>query len=329
MDQIVHPFDSVTVFGSATLDRVARSAAPPVMGASNPGSVRRIPGGVGFNVASVLARLAIPTRLVTRLGDDLDGAAVRAAAESAGVDTSGVSASTTAPTAGYHAALDDSGGLIVGIADMGICDEITPAIIGAAAGASGERDFWIVDANLPTATLAFLAGEASAARRPIAALTVSPAKAHRLAPVLDRVSYLISNRREAAVLVGREAEDSTVTVAELAAALAVQRDGYRDGYVVVTNAAEPLAVASGREVRSYAPLRVAVAGVNGAGDAFAAGTVSGLWHGIGLHDAIRFGLAAAALTLESGSVLEAPFSPDTLALRMGGRRASPEAAAVV
>ena len=43
----------------------------------------------------------------------------------------------------------------------------------------------------------------------------------------------------------------------------------------------------------------------------------------------RSGLAAAALTLESGSVLEAPFSPDTLALRMGGRRASPEAAAVV
>jgi sugar/nucleoside kinase (ribokinase family) len=280
LDQIVRPFDSVTVFGGATLDRVAQSSAPPVMGASNPGTVRRIPGGVGLNVAMVLARLGVPTRLVARVGADLDGNTVTDAARAAGVDTSGLTVSAETPTAGYHATLDDAGGLLIGIADMKICDEMAPATLGPAAGASGERDFWIVDANLPVATLAFLVEEASASRRVIAALTVSPAKAVKLVTMLDRLSDL------------------------------------------VTNGAEPLsAAASTGEVRSYAPLKVAVAGVNGAGDSFAAGVVNGLWHNIGFNDAIRFGLAAAALTLESGSVLQARFSEDAIAERMGGRRA--------
>jgi sugar/nucleoside kinase (ribokinase family) len=318
MGQIVHPFDSVTVFGGATLDRLARSAAPPVMGASNPGSVERAPGGVALNVATILARLGIPTRLVTRLGDDLDGGAVTIAARAAGVDVSGVTLSATLPTAGYHATLDHAGGLVIGIADMQVCDEITPAIVGPAAGASAERDFWIVDANLPVATLGFLIEEATAARRQIAALTVSPAKAEKLVPVLDQLTYLITNRREAAVLAGRDPDDPAATVARLASELAARREAR----VVVTNGGEPLAVANAGEVRSYAPLRVAVNGVNGAGDSFAAGVVSGLWHAIDLNDAIRFGLAAAALTLETGSLLKAPFSEDAIAERMGGRRAA-------
>jgi sugar/nucleoside kinase (ribokinase family) len=322
MDQIVRPFDSVTVFGGATLDRVAQSSAPPVMGASNPGTVRRIPGGVGLNVAMVLARLGVPTRLVARVGTDIDGNTVTDAARTAGVDTSGVTVSPDTPTAGYHAVLDDAGGLIIGIADMKICDEMVPATLGPAAGASGERDFWIVDANLPVATLAFLVEEASASRRDIAALTVSPAKAVKLVPVLDRLSYLIANRREAAALLGQDANEPGATVARLATELAARRSGR----VVVTNGAEPLAAANAGEVRSYAPLKVDVTGVNGAGDSFAAGVVSGLWHNIGLNDAIRFGLAAAALTLESGSVLQARFSEDAIAERMGGRRVSAPAA---
>jgi hypothetical protein len=41
---------------------------------------------------------------------------------------------------------------------------------------------------------------------------------------------------------------------------------------------------------------------------------------------LRFGLAAAAMTLEAGSIIAAPFSPDALAERIGrGPRPSPSA----
>ena len=313
MDQIVRPFETVTVFGGATLDRIAQSTAKPVMGASNPGSVRRIPGGVGFNVATVLARLGLHVRMVTAVGGDTDGEAILIAAKGARVDTAGIAVLPTDSTAGYHATFDDGGNLIIGIADMKICDRITPAAVASLAVASGERDFWVVDANLPEDTLAFLTVEAAKARHPIAALTVSPAKAVRLIPLLDQLTYLFTNRREAAALVGRDPDDPGNTVTALAGLLA----GARAATIVVTNGTEPLAVAHGSDIRSFAPLRAAVKGVNGAGDSFAAGTVHGLAAGHALHEAIRFGLAAAAMALEAGSIVAAPFSEDALAERIG------------
>ncbi len=281
MDQIVHPFDAVTIFGGATLDRVARSEAAPVMGASNPGTVRRIPGGVGFNVATVLARLGRKTRLVTAVGADPDGEAILAAGTAAGVDMERAVVSHAVATAAYHAILDDGGNLIIGIADMKICEEITPAAVAAAVKATGE-DFWVVDANLPPETLAFLSAEAQDARIPIAALTVSPAKAVRLKPILDSLTYLFTNRREAAALLGRDPEEAGLAVVALAQELA----GTRPARVIVTNGSEPLAVSSKGEVRSHASLRAAVKGVNGAGDSFAAGVIHGLAAGHALNDAI-------------------------------------------
>lgn len=311
MDQIASPFETVTIFGGATLDRVAASAMPPVMGASNPGNVRRVPGGVGFNAATVLARLGLKTRLVTAIGSDPDGEAILAAAMRAGVDVGHVVVSGGAGTAAYHATLDHAGNLIIGIADMKVCDEITPAAV-APATARADGDFWVVDANLPPATLAFLGAEAKDARVPIAALTVSPAKAVRLEPILDSITYLFTNRREAAALLGLNPDEAGLAVT----ALARELTGTRPTKVVVTNGNEPLAASSKGEVRSYASLRATVKSVNGAGDSFAAGTIYGLAAGHALSDAIRFGRAAAVLALEAGGIAEAPFRADTLAERL-------------
>lgn len=312
MDKVVQPFDVVTVFGGATLDRIGRTAAAPVMGASNPGTVARLPGGVGFNVASILARLGLHARLVTRVGANSDGETVIAAARDAGIDTTALGVSPVAATAGYHAAFDNAGNLIIGVADMKICEEITPAALAGLAPARHDRDFWVIDANLPAETLAFLAEEATAAGRPIAALTVSPAKAVRIAPLLDRLSYLFTNRREAAALLGRD-PNARMNVSDLAGELA----GPRLTKVAVTNGAEPLAAASTGDVRTYAPLRAKVKGVNGAGNSFAAGTIHGLANGLAFNDAIRSGLAAAALTLEGGSVAAGAFAKGALAARIG------------
>jgi sugar/nucleoside kinase (ribokinase family) len=314
MDQHARLFDTVTVFGGATLDRVARSSAPPVMGASNPGTVRHLPGGVGFNVATVLARLGFPTRMATVVGSDAAGEAIVNAAKTAGIDTAGMTSVKGATTAGYHATFDDKGNLIIGIADMKICEQITPAAIVETVSKSTPRDFWVVDANLPDETLAFLAAEATHSRRPIAALTVSPAKAVRLVPILDDLTYVFTNRKEAATLLDRDLDDATLSPTAMATELA----GHRSASIVVTSGPEPMAVASDGDVRSFAPLRAAARGVNGAGDSLAAGTIFGLAEGHTLHDALRFGLAAAALAVEAGSIIAAPFSADALAERLIG-----------
>ena len=57
--------------------------------------------------------------------------------------------------------------------------------------------------------------------------------------------------------------------------------------------------------------------VNGSGDSLAAGTIAGLARGRALSDAVRWGLAAAAMTLESGGVPLARFTPTSLTERIG------------
>ena len=212
-------------------------------------------------------------------------------------------------TATYHAAFDNEGGLLVGIADMSVYDELTPALAAPAIAASDPASVWVVDANLPAETLAFLVGEANAADRGIAAMAVSPAKARRLAPLVDRITLLFANRREAAAILDRDWTGKGPSAADLASALVLAGVGG----AIVTNSSDPLSVATGSELRSFAPFRASVHSVNGAGDAFAAGTLYGLASGKSLCESVFPGLAAAALTVESDDTARRDLSPALVA----------------
>ena len=312
-------FTSITVFGGATLDRIAMSSAKPVPGASNPGTMRALPGGVGFNVARVLARLGHTVRLVTRIGADQAGQEVLAAARAAGVFTTTVGISPTRPTATYQAALDDKGDLVIGIADMEITTEMTPASVAAAAREAPTADLWIVDANLPVETIDFLIGEAVATSRPVVALPVSPAKAVRLAPLRDRIGLLFANRKEAAVLLGRDPDEKGLSATFLA-----EQIGRRPTPdVVITDAGGMLVARSDGKIRSFLPFRANVRSVNGAGDALAAGTIHGLAGGRTLFEAVLHGLAAAAITVESEGTLPDELTASMIATRIGAERIAP------
>ena len=175
-------FAAFAVFGGATLDHAAATLQSPVLGASNPGVARTSPGGVGLNVARDLARLGERVRLVSRIGDDADGAAVMAAIGADGIDTRGIATSADARTATYRAAFDDTGDLIIGIADMAVFDEIAPDTVASALDAAPAGEAFVVDANLPAATLAAIVARAANEGRDVAAIAVSPAKAVKLIP---------------------------------------------------------------------------------------------------------------------------------------------------
>ncbi len=299
----------MTVFGGVTVDRIAATADTPVLGASNPGTVRLAAGGVGLNVASILARLGLKVRLVARIGSDADGEMVLAAAKAAGVDTSHIVVAPGERTAWYQGTFDENGGLIIGVADMAIYDRMTPETIGPAAAAAPASDFWVTDANLPAETLGFLTEQASTVHRPLAALTVSPAKGRRLRLLLSRVTHLFANRKEADVIIGTALDGRPHDTVGLAGELVA----HGAANAVVTDGPNPLGFASrGETPHGLAPLRTNVRSVNGAGDSFAAGTIYGLSAGESFHDAVLAGLAAAAMTLEAGSVADAPFTGASL-----------------
>jgi pseudouridine kinase len=319
MNRRIGPFDRITVFGGATIDRLAMAKGPPVAGASNPGRTRTMAGGVGLNLATNLARLGHAVRLVAAVGEDHDGTAILAAAEAAGIDVAGVIRSARAPTATYTAAFDHEGGLIIGIADMAVYEAMVPGDIAAAAAVATADDLWLVDANLPAEVLDFLVGAAAAAGKPVAALTVSPVKAVRLTPILDRLALLFTNRREASALLGLAPDDHRHSLSGLAAELS----RLPGPSVVLTNSADPLIIATAGEVRQFAPLRASVKSVNGAGDALAAGTIHGLALGRTLTEAVLSGLATAALTVESEGTVSPLLSRQAVADRIASKGPGP------
>jgi sugar/nucleoside kinase (ribokinase family) len=152
-------------------------------------------------------------------------------------------------------------------------------------------DAVLCDANLPAAALERLAGLAQG--KPIFAVAISPAKVVRLTPILDRLALLFMNRREAAALTGMEREAPIKTLVS-----GLQEAGLKSG--VVTSGNETvLGFDAKGSFTIRPPAAQHVADVTGAGDALAGATVAALLKGLDLRQALREGVAAALLAIES------------------------------
>jgi pseudouridine kinase len=280
----------IACIGGAHIDRRGMLRAPAVIGTSNPGDVHVDFGGVARNVAHNLSRLGCAVTLVSRVGDDESGRSVMRDAAGAGIDTSLFSVSDRA-TASYTAILEGTGELVIGLADMGIYDEMTPDLLAPALPRLHEQHLWFLECNLPEATIAWLLDAADGI--PVTVDAISIAKSRKLSRLLPRIPLLFCNIAQAAVISGIDEPFPDVAVA----ARALQMSGARAG--VVSAGARGIAVWSTGGVASLPALKARPRDVTGAGDALVSGTLFGIARGQSLAEAARWGLAAAAITVES------------------------------
>lgn len=276
----------IAVLGGANIDLLGRSAERALPGDSNPGAVRISCGGVGRNIGENLARLGAETALLSAVGDDWAGELLLRESGAAGMDVSAVLRVPGGATGAYLAAEDRDGELLAAVNDMGVLRAVTPEYLSARADLLDRADALVLDANLPAETLCYLAerwGE-----KPLFADPVSAPKAGKLRPLLPRLRALKPNRAELALLSGE------TDVARGMAALRARGVG---AVCVSLGAAGSRLLADGGAAEVSAP-RVSVRDVTGAGDALFAGLIFALLRGAGPEDALRFGTAAAALTLQ-------------------------------
>jgi pseudouridine kinase len=307
----------ITVVGGVAIDRLATtSTGAAITGASNPGRMITRPGGVGFSVATILAALGHPTRLLARVGDDDDGRSIVNEMNALGMTTTGITTSSRQPTGTYTAVFDGKGDLVIGVADLALYDDFLPEAIEATSLSESDTDFCVLDANLAPEMLGFVCERAQKSGVRTAALTVSPMKAMRLVPCLPSIGWLITNRAEASALLGIGPSTRPKDAVELASALRA----LGPGSVIVTDGPRPVGFANDSGDTSVALPPVRVAGVNGAGDSLAAGTIHGLAGGQHWTEALEAGIAAAALTLEHGGVRAAGFSAARLSERINLNR---------
>ncbi len=301
--------------GGAHLDYTARCKAGFVAGASNPVTVASSIGGAAHNTALNLMRLGHQVSLVSVVGADAAGTRIRQSLQAAGLELEGILQQAGQRTAAYTAILDVEGDLIAGLADMEIYDLIAPEeLLSAVESLSvqpASADFLFLDANLPAEVLAALIKIYRALDITLCAAAVSPAKVSRLEAFLPDLELLFCNIAEVAALCGlKEPEDDALRAA--AAALSGQH-GLK---LLVTRGAKGLMLFDRGKLTEFPAGTVEVVDVNGAGDAFAGGTLHALSLGEDIHQAIAYGQAAAALTLEVGCSTRETLSPEALESRL-------------
>lgn len=287
------------------MDVIARSDAPVLPATSNPGRTAASPGGVGRNIAEVMARLGSNVALVSRVGDDALGTELLAHTQSAGVDVS-TTLRTPGATGTYTAILDSDGELMVAVSDMRATDQFSAADVRRHAATLHAADLVVLDANLPSEALA----AATETPAPIVVEPVSVPKARRLLPLLDvGVDWLAltPNRDELAAL--------TATSDPEQGARLLHERGVQHVWVSLGADGSVLSSADG-EVRRIRAYPATAADVTGAGDALVGGFCSALLRGVPVLDAARWGHAAAALTVEAPAAVRADLTEALLRERM-------------
>jgi pseudouridine kinase len=302
---------TVACIGAAHIDRKATASGPVVPGSSNPVTMRVGAGGVARNVAENLARLGLSVTMVSRVGDDREGKAVLDGLMEAGVGTSLCTQSATAPTATYTALLDKAGELVIGLADMGIYDELTVEILEPLLPRLERIPVWFIDCNLPAESLRFLLRHKPEGCT-VYVDCVSVAKAARLQGILRGIDTLFANGDEASYL----------SHVPIRAPLDVCEAGYRlmgagVGSVVITRGQEGAFVASPFDYDFFLPPPVDVNEVTGAGDALIAGVIFGRIGGHAMDEAMKLGLACAAWAVEAAETVNPSLSADMVIERAG------------
>lgn len=298
----------ILCLGGAAVDRKYRGRAAIRPATSNPVDSVQGFGGVARNVAENLARLGCRVALGSLVGDDGRGEALRRHLAALGIDTAGIGRSSSHSTAEYAAVLEPDGSLVLGLADMAIFDALTPDWLAGLQPQLDAAGVVFADCNLPAATLDALRHrrQAGAGWR-LAVDAVSTPKVARLPQDLAGIDLLLLNLDEARTLCG------DAGAAPETATQALRSRGC--GAVVVTLGQQGCRLADGTGSRHLpaAPARQ-VTDVTGAGDALAAGLLAGLAAGRDLAAALRQGLQAAALTVESGDSVRADLAAALSAL---------------
>ena len=298
----------VFVIGGVNMDIAGTPDAELRTGDSNPGRVTLSPGGVGRNIAENLRRLGREVSLITVLGGDAYAEMIREDCRNIGID---LRCSITDPmgrTSTYLCLNERNGDLHAAVADMAICEELTPEKLEAALPEINRGEFLIADANLPERTLEWIAERVAV---PVAADPVSTAKAARLRPLLHRLTFLKPNLQEAEILTGFSPGEagSLSRIADGLHALGVSR-------VFLSLGAQGVWADDGKEGALLPCVPGAIVNTTGCGDAFVAAAADACLRGLGTMDCARRGLAAAAVCAEDSAAVSPRMSAEEIELRL-------------
>ncbi len=297
----------VVVAGGVNVDIGAQSFQKLRAKDSNPGRVHTSVGGVGRNIAHNLRLRRAEAALLPALGGDGYARSMREAGKWLGVGLSHALRVEDAMTSTYVYISDERGDMALAVADMAICEKLTPAYFEENLSLLNGAALVVADTNLPEASLAYLAENLTV---PLFVDPVSVTKAEKLRGILPHIHTLKPNALEAELLSGvpvvdrnsaRRATRKLIDLGVKQVFLSLGKEGF-------------LAAAEDETVWQPAP-EAELVNTTGAGDALMAAIAWSWLRGENLSKTAAFGAAAAAITIECEETINPALSADAVLRR--------------
>lgn len=284
----------IICIGGSNVDRKIQTHRSIVYGTSNPAKSTQSIGGVARNVAENLGRLGLNVALMSVVGDDHEGEWLLTSTSNF-VDTSLSQVLPNEKTGTYTAILDETGEMIVALADMNIYDAIETDFMMKRWGYITNADVVLLDTNFQDHHIEEIINRCATGNIPLCIVPVSSPKVKKLPKDLTGVTWFIANKDEAEALTGLKIEKE---VDYVHVANEIIRRGVHT--VVITKGKQGVMYfTKNGETTTITPSEVKVTDVTGAGDSFAAGMMYGVINGYSIHDACQFGLVASSITLQT------------------------------
>ncbi|MHB2167696.1 carbohydrate kinase family protein [Alsobacter sp. R-9] len=311
----------VVCAGALTVDRVKRIAAWPAQeGLAEILSEENQGGASSFNMAVDLTKLGagFPVSVRSLVGADPDGRFLIDTLAAHGVDVSGIATTATAPTSYTEVMSDASTGRRTFFLRPGTNAVMGPDDIDVAASTARWLHLGMPgvherldrpDGSDPSGWVTVLRRARAAGLRTNAELvTLAPERiAAAGQPLLPYLDLLVVNDAEIGAVAGIATVEGAVTdvAACCHAARRVMEAGAMEAVVVHFPRGAVAALRDGTVAvqPSVAVPPDAVAGTNGAGDAFAAGVLLALHDGVPIGEALALGHAVAAASLRALSTV--------------------------
>src|SRR5690554_3899521 len=305
----MNPDGPVVVIGATGMDIKGRAAEPLRTGTSVTGVVVSSLGGVARNVAENLARLEVPTVLLSAVGQDYDGDHLIQHTAAAGVDVSRVLRLPDVHTGSYVALLDPHGNLVYSVSEYDIVSAISPIYLHSHRRLLADAAMIVVDANLSPRALAVVFRMARRYAVPVCADPTSQLLAQKLIPYLPELQMVAPDAQEAAILCGEPHAPATseeaIETAQRLVSLGVK-------VAIVTLGEMGLAYSDGSGSGHIPAMHTPVVDRAGVGDALTAAVIFGLLNEMPTDEALRLGIAAAALTLRTRESVHPELTLDLL-----------------
>lgn|GEM_PF-900252 len=284
----------VSVIGGLNVDIAGKSFGNVLPDNSNPGDISISIGGVAGNIARTLKLLRHEVQFFSATGDtgkDVFSRMILEKLEAEGLDTLHILSLHGYRAGTYLSILDSSGKMVTSVSDTKVVESISPEHLKTWERDMSSADFLIADTNLRAETLKELCRIAEDHSIPLLIEPVSVQKAMKILETGRTIDYLTPNEQEYHALFnaagGRQALE-------------------RIRSIIITRGKKGVTLMAGSGLQSgkgenYPAIPVDMLNPTGAGDSFAAGFVHALLSGIPEREAVYYGIALAAVTIQSTS----------------------------